>query len=272
METIIGYVTTSTRDSVKPLLSEINKKYNLQKFYEEEATFKNITSSLPPKSIILWRMLNTKDFKVKNLAEKLTEEGYILINSYDATKKADDKLETFKILSEHKIPTIPTWECAAGVNIPDNHIVKPRFGMKGENILFGQITREKIFEPASAKALAAENYDWIMQPYVPESHKWLRVLIVNGEPIVAYKRIPPQGRNIANVNQGAKLEYVKLDESITKIAIKTAKTLNLTIAGIDLTHAPHLVVEANSVPAVPEAAAERFSKETLKYLSQIIND
>jgi gamma-F420-2:alpha-L-glutamate ligase len=266
----IGYIS-NFKDNLKGLLNELDKTYNVETFYKDEANFKNIVDKLPPESIILWRMLETKEIKTKSLAERLTAEGYILINLYSATKKANDKLETFNILSEAKIPTIPTWECAAGVSIPENHIVKPRFGMKGENILFGKITREKIFEPVSAKALAPENYDWIMQPYVPESNKWLRVLIVNGEAIVAYRRIPPQGRNVANVNQGAKKEYIKLEDSITKIAVKTATTLGLTVAGIDMTHEPYLVVEANSVPSVPDEAVERFSKEVKKYLSQIIN-
>lgn len=265
----VGYITNSSRDSFKPLLTEMSKTYNIEKFHKEEATFQNIKETLPPKSIILWRILNANQTKAKNLAEKLTEEGHILINPYYATQQSEDKLKTFNILSEHKIPTIPTWECAAGVRIPDNHIVKPRFGTKGENILFGNITHEKIFEPVSSNALSTETYDWIMQPYIPQSNKWLRVLIVNGEPIVAYKRIPPEGRNIANVHQGARREYVKINDNLARVAIKTAKVLGLTIAGIDLTHDPYLVVEANSVPSVPEEAAEKFTESTIKYLAEI---
>lgn len=271
MGIIIGYVTNLQYDGLEPLLAEMNQKYDVRKFYNEAATFKDITETLPPESVIIWRMLNAQNSKTKQLAEKLAEEGYILINSHTATTNADDKLETFKILSNHKIPTIPTWECAAGVNIPENHIVKPRFGMKGENVLFGNITLEKIFEPTSVKALAEADCEWVMQPYIPESSRWLRVLVVNGEPIVAYRRIPPQGRNIANVSQGARREYVKLDSKVAKIATRAAETLNLTIAGIDITHAPHLVVEANSVPAIPEEAAGKFSKEMLKHFSQTID-
>jgi glutathione synthase/RimK-type ligase-like ATP-grasp enzyme len=268
--TAIGYVN-NFHDNLNTLISGLKKEYDVKTFYGEQASIKNITEQLAPGSIILWRMLEGKENKLKHLGEKLSEEGYLMINPYSSTRQSDDKLEAFKIFSQHKIPTIPTWECAAGVNIPDNHIVKPRFGLKGKNVLFGDITVENISEPASKKALASDNYDWIMQPYIPESHQWLRVLIVDGNPIVAYKRVPPQGRNIANVTQGAKRVYVPLDEKITSIAARAAKTLNLTIAGVDITHAPHLIVEANSVPSIPNEAVEKFAEETIKYVQKTLS-
>ena len=74
----VGYITNSSRDSFKPLLTEMSKTYNIEKLHKEEATFQNIKETLPPKSIILWRILNANQTKAKNLAEKLTEEGHIL--------------------------------------------------------------------------------------------------------------------------------------------------------------------------------------------------
>jgi glutathione synthase/RimK-type ligase-like ATP-grasp enzyme len=253
-------------DGLAPLLSELSKNFTIIKLGKEDLRFDNIVSQLPEGSVIFWRLVGEDHIRNANLAERLTKHGYKLVNSLDATTKANDKFLSYEILSEKGIPSIPTWVCAPGVKIPENHIVKPRFGAKGVDVLFGEITVDKVYEPVSNHALSENTGDWIMQPYVPDSGDWLRVIVVNGKAVSAYKRIPPEGKNIANVHQGATREYVNIEPDLAVLAVKTADALGLTISGIDITNKPYLIVEANSVPAIPQKAEREFVGEAVKFV------
>jgi ribosomal protein S6--L-glutamate ligase len=253
-------------DGLAPLLAELSKNFTIVKLGKEDLRFDNIISQLPEGSLVFWRLVGEDHVRNANLAERLTKYGYKLVNSLDATTKANDKFLSYEILSEKGIPSIPTWVCAPGVKIPTNHIVKPRFGAKGVDVLFGEITTDKVYEPVSSLALSNDTTDWIMQPYVPDSSDWLRVIVVNGKAVSAYKRIPPEGKNIANVHQGATREYVNVEPDLAALAVKTADALGLTIAGIDITNKPYLIVEANSVPAIPEKAEQDFVQEAVKFV------
>lgn len=255
-------------DTNEQLIQQLNadKNITVHPILADKPTVKQITETIPAGSIIIWRILPENTHSQHSPVAELETQGYVVINSHNAATTADDKLTTHDILTQHKIPTIPTWECAAGATIPKNHIVKPRRGLKGKHVLYGENTIETINEPVKTKALAAEVNSWIMQPYIPSSEKWLRVLVINGETVAAYRRVPVTGRNIANVNQGATREQVEITPSIKKLAEKTAKTLNLTFTGLDITHHPHIIVEANSIPAVPEFAV----KLTVQHLTKLI--
>jgi len=261
----IGYVT-NFHDNFKPLLKELKNHHHVETFYNDEITVSNIEEKLPTHSTILWRALSPYGSKQDRIMEELSEK-YTIINTHEAHMLAGDKLATEQTLNKYKIPAIPTWECAAGVNIPTNHIVKPRYGMKGENILYGENTIEPLNEPVTRKALSDGASKWIMQPYIAESSKWLRILVINGEPVISYRRVPPPGRNIANVNQGATKEYVTPPKDAIELAVTAARKTGLTIAGVDITHKPHMIVELNSVPAIPDKALDDVAKILTKKLS-----
>jgi glutathione synthase/RimK-type ligase-like ATP-grasp enzyme len=264
----VGYVY-NFEDTNKQIVESLKNidGFNVIPLHSETITVKQIIETIPEGSVIIWRVLpDHAQGKIRAIAE-LEEKGYTVINSAEATETANDKLLAYKKLLEHKTPTIPTWECAAGVQIPVNHIVKPRFGLKGENILYGENTVETILEAPTSKAVAPNVQNWIMQPYIPASEKWLRVLVVNGEPIVAYRRVPKKGSNIANVSQGATRQIVELTNSLKTIAVHATKNVGLHISGVDITHEPHLIVEVNSVPAIPEFAVE----ETVNQFEIMLN-
>lgn len=256
----------TVEDGLAPMLTELSKNFTIVKLGKEDLRFDSIVSQLPEGSIIFWRLVGEDHIKNTHLADRLTKHGCQLVNSLDATTKANDKFLSYEVLSEKGILSIPTWVCAPGVKIPENHIVKPRFGAKGVDVLFGEITIDKVYEPVSSHALSESTSDWIMQPYVPDSSQWLRVIVINGKAVSAYKRIPPEGKNIANVHQGATREYVKVEPDLAALAVKTADALGLNIAGIDITNKPYLIVEANSVPAIPEKAEQDFVQEAVKFV------
>ena len=78
----------------------------------------------------------------------------------------------------------------------------------------------------------------------------LRVFVVGGKVIGAMKRTAPEGDFRANITHGGTGESYPVTPEIEEIALKTAKVLNLTVAGIDLLfdNRGFRVCEANSNP------------------------
>ena len=78
----------------------------------------------------------------------------------------------------------------------------------------------------------------------------LRVLVIGGKVVGAMKRTAPEGDFRANITSGGTGEGFEVTPEIDYIARETARTLGLTIAGIDLLfdNRGFRVCEANSNP------------------------
>jgi gamma-F420-2:alpha-L-glutamate ligase len=91
----------------------------------------------------------------------------------------------------------------------------------------------------------------IFQKFVAHSKgRDLRILVVEGKVIAGMQRIAKAGDFKANFSQGGMVENFTVDKEAAKIAIETAKALNIQVAGIDLlfTEDGYTICEANTFP------------------------
>ena len=256
---VSSYKPTSSMGEREPiLLNVLQQLTEVVPIFSEDISFERIKQTLPAGSYIIWRVLsestsrNTADIK-----KQLEDSGYFLINKASNAIPSKDKFETFRALSAAGIPTISTREISEGSLIPKNHIVKPRFGMKGDSILFGEIDIEAIpDEPTEKVPNEPISREWILQPYIPDSKNWWRVLIVNQQIISAYRRIPSSNSVISNVSKGATRRFDSPDKKVMNLALEVASLSGLDICGIDITSYPYMVVEINAIPAIPFEVSE----------------
>jgi len=112
--------------------------------------------------------------------------------------------------------------------------------IENENELKSAVQREEA-EGRTAK-------DFIIQEFIPYQHD-LRVLVL-GNRVFCMERIPRSGDFRANFSLGGSVKLFDINQQDKNLALKAAKALNLTFAGVDLliTKQKTYVLEVNHTP------------------------
>lgn len=151
-------------------------------------------------------------YKLKN--EMKEEVG--IINDPEVAELCQDKLLTYNTFSEY----VPETRKATEENVKqmleeeDKVIVKPRYGSSGEGIE----VIEKYTSFNSGEDMLVQEFieaDDLPDYGIKGPHD-LRILVVNGEPIGSYFRVPDEGL-LSNIALGGSKIYVELDELPEKI-------------------------------------------------------
>ena len=93
----------------------------------------------------------------------------------------------------------------------------------------------------------------IVQEFIKESAGAdLRAFVVDGKVVGAMKRQGKTGEFRSNLHRGGSSQVIELSEEEEKAAIRSAKALNLGVAGVDMLQSSRgpLVLEVNSSPGI----------------------
>lgn len=93
----------------------------------------------------------------------------------------------------------------------------------------------------------------IVQEFIKESGGAdIRAFVVDGKVVGAMKRQGKSGEFRSNLHRGGSAEIIELTEEEEQTAIKSAKALNLGVAGVDMLQSKRgaLVLEVNSSPGI----------------------
>lgn len=93
----------------------------------------------------------------------------------------------------------------------------------------------------------------IVQEFIKEaSGADIRAFVVDGKVVGAMKRQGASGEFRSNLHRGGSSQVIELDEAEEKAAIRSAKALNLGVAGVDMLQSSRgpLVLEVNSSPGL----------------------
>lgn len=178
-------------------------------------------------------------------------------NKSSSINIVQDKFYSSEILAEAGI-AVPTALC---VRFPSNNrvvaavigfpcIVKVTVGSFGEGVYLCNSEQEYINLVEFVDAISNDKV-LIAQEYMGERPgEDLRVFVVGDKVIGAMKRTARSGDFRANITHGGTGEPYEVTPEIEEIALKTAKVLGLSIAGIDLLFDSRgfRVCEANSNP------------------------
>lgn len=161
--------------------------------------------------------------RLSEIRNWLNENKYNVFNKVELTEYCNDKLNYSRIPLKYLIPTFSfrskALELLDFANPKfedfkkDLFVVKPRFGYGGDDVKF--YDRE-----AFLSLKTKQNPDTIIQPFlctengVPgtfiKSKHDLRLILLNGQIIQAYVRLPQTDSLASNSRYGSKLEYLDL--------------------------------------------------------------
>ena len=150
-----------------------------------------------------------------HLLELLHEEGPLVVNDPAAVRNAPEKLFVlrFKELMPPTLLTLDVREIREFWREHGDIIVKPLFGNGGAGVFHLRPGDENL--NALLEMFSAFHREPVMvQRYVPEVRQGdKRIILVEGEPVGAVNRVPPEGEARANLHVGGRAETDDADRA-----------------------------------------------------------
>lgn len=153
-------------------------------------------------------------------------------------------------------------------------IIKLASGTHGRGVVLAETRKAAKSVIQSFYLMDQEGTNILLQEYVEESAGTdIRAFIVGGKVVASMKR-----QNVSvdefrsNLHQGGTGSAVKLTDEERRVAVKAAKSMGLTICGVDLMQSKRgpLVLEVNSSPGfgIEQATGRNVAEKIIEYVEQ----
>lgn len=166
--------------------------------------------------------------------------GFKLLTPPSAITNSSDKLLTAQTLLAHSLPH-PQTVLVEDFNWDNKQlnpiIIKPRFGHSGRGIYLAR---------NAAEIRDQQNDSYLAQQFI-KSAVCIRIITSVDEVLSAYKKVPPIGEVIANIDNGATRQPIALTNEMQRLAIQCLNALGGGLMGVDLLDSPEglYILEAN---------------------------
>ncbi len=179
-------------------------------------------------------------------------------NPSDAILRSRDKLRAHQLLAAKGIDMPVT---VFGDNPDDTvdllsmlgpppHVVKLNEGTQGRGVI---LTEKASASRGIVEALRGLYANFLMQEFIGEAQGAdLRCLVVGDQVVAAMQRQAPEGDFRSNLHAGGSAHPAKASRAEAQMAVRSAKALGLSVAGVDLIRSARgpLVLEVNSTPGL----------------------
>jgi ribosomal protein S6--L-glutamate ligase len=184
--------------------------------------------------------------------------GVFVTNESEAISRSRDKLRCLQLLARQGIglpvtgfahSTKDTMGLIKTVGGPPL-VIKLLEGTQGIGVILAET--QKAAE-AVIEGFRGMDANILVQEYIKEAGgSDIRCFVVGGKVVAAMRRQAKQGEFRSNLHRGASAEKVKLTPEERSTALRAAKTLGLSIAGVDILRSNHgpVVIEVNSSPGL----------------------
>lgn len=118
----------------------------------------------------------------------------------------------------------------------------------------------------------------IVQEYIKEAKgEDIRAFVINGKVAGAMKRTSSEEEFRSNIHRGGSTELVKLTKQERHAALIAAKSMGLSIAGVDMLESGRgpLILEVNSSPGlegIEDATGKDIAGDIIKYVEQKVRE
>ena len=217
-----------------------------------ENKFLDYVDALIPRigaSVTFYGCAVVRQFEMMNIFSTVSSEAII---------RSRDKLRSFQYLSRAGIDMPKTAftnytkdaeevvEHVGGTPV----VIKLLEGTQGLGVVLAESKNaaESVLEAFNGLQARA-----LVQEYIGESKGVdIRAFIVDGQVVGAMKRCGKPGEFRSNLHRGGSFEYYRMSEPELRIAMKSARQLNLPICGVDLLKSNRgpLILEINSTPGL----------------------
>lgn len=230
------------------------------------------------------RLLNDLDAVIPRIRPSMTFYGCALtrhfeslgvysLNGASAIAQSRDKLFSLQLLQQNgldiptsgfansPVDTTDLIEMVGGAPL----IMKLLEGTQGKGVVLAETRKAAESVINAFKSLKA---NLLVQEFVKEAHgKDLRCFVIDGKVVASIQRSAAPGEFRANIHQGGSASVVKITKEERLLAIKAAKVMGLSVAGVDIIRSKKgpLLLEVNSSPGLQgiEDATEKDIAELM---------
>ncbi len=188
-------------------------------------------------------------FEQKNIVSTISSYGLLL---------SRDKFRSLMKLQFHHLPipnSIFPEQYGSLIGVVEELggypvVLKTNGGTHGEGVFLIKNKREL---QRQVQIFRSRNELFFLQEYIAESKgRDLRVFVVGGEVVAVMERKSAQGSFKANLHQGGTATAISIQTEIQEIAIKAAKIMGLSVAGVDIliSKTGAKILEVNASPGL----------------------
>jgi ribosomal protein S6--L-glutamate ligase len=184
--------------------------------------------------------------------------GVFTLNSSLGITRSRDKLRALQLLSRKGVGLPITGFARSPSDIDDlinmvggsPLVVKLLEGTQGIGVVLAETKKAA---QSVIQAFLGLNANIMLQEYIRESNGAdIRCLVIGSKVVAAMKRQAAAGEFRSNLHQGGTAELIKITKEERETAIKAAKIMNLSVAGVDMLRSARgpLIMEVNSSPGL----------------------
>jgi len=232
------------------------------------------------------------DAIIPRIASSMTKYGSMIVRQFEmqgvysiassiSIVRSRDKLRSMQLLARAGVG-IPKTVVARGVSDVDNlldHlggapvIIKLARGTHGNGVVLAETKKAAKSVLQAFYVMDQDGTNILLQEFVKESAgEDIRAFVVGSKVVASMKRQSLDDDFRSNLHQGGEGEKVKLTEEERKVALKAAKSMGLSLCGVDLMRSNHgpMVLEVNSSPGFGiEKVTERdVATPIIEYIEQ----
>lgn len=212
---------------------------------------------IPLPDFVLPRISGAVNYFTLAVIRHLERLGVPCFNGSESMEAVKDKLHSQQILAENNIPVPNTMLAKFPVNtdlveqtLGFPVVVKTLVGTHGSGVFLCD-DYDRFEDLIELIGETQPNLHLIFQEFIAASHgRDLRVFVIDGKVVAGMQRKSNDGSFKANFSRGGTVENFVVDPEIEELAIESARTLNLDIAGIDILfdNGGYKICEANAAP------------------------
>ena len=184
--------------------------------------------------------------------------GVYCLNTAEAISKSRDKLFASQLFSKNDIHIPITGFAKSPMDTKDlirmvngaPLIIKLLESTQGKGVVMAETNKAA---ESVINAFKSVQTNILVQEFIKEANgQDIRCFVMNGKVVASMQRQAQKGEFRANIHQGGAASLVKITPEERKLAIKSAKVLNLDVAGVDIIRSNRgpLLLEVNSSPGL----------------------
>lgn len=206
-------------------------------------------------------------------------QGVFSVNESQSITRSRDKLRSLQLLARQGIGLPVTGfahstkdvggliEIAGGAPL----VIKLLEGTQGIGVVLAETRKaaESVIE-----AFRGLDANILVQEYIKEAGgSDIRAFVVGGKVVAAMKRSAKEGEFRSNIHRGGTAEKIKLTPEERSTAVRSAKSMGLNVAGVDMLRSNHgpVVMEVNSSPGlegIEEATGVDVAAKVVEFIEK----
>jgi len=229
--------------------------------------------------VVIPRIAATWTFYGAAVVRQFELMGALSANSSASISRSRDKLRALQLIGNSGVEMPITGYVHLSRDIESvlrtvgtpPYVIKLLEGTQGRGVVLTETMEAAISAIETMKKIDA---NILIQEFISESSgQDIRAIVVGDKVVASMKRIAKPGEFRSNVHLGGRVEDYKLTNQEEESAIKAAKVLGLSVAGVDLIQSNRgpLVLEVNSSPGlegIEKATGIDVADEIIKYLEE----